>query len=291
VNSGFLVIDKPSGTTSTAVVTTVRRVTRIKKSGHAGTLDPMATGLLAIALGPATRLIRFIQDQPKEYEATALFGVATDTLDADGAVLSREPMEFSPGALEEVATRFVGTTNQVPPMVSALKHQGRRLYELARQGEVVEREARPVHIYQLEIQSVGAGPYPEVQFRVVCGKGTYVRSLADDLAAALGGSAHLTSLRRTRTGSLDVARHGLTLDALETWEERLLSPSDALAEIPAVSVDESTAKAVRNGMRFVGGELLAHPDGVMRVMTGSGELLAIYRREGDQARPEVVMSS
>jgi tRNA pseudouridine55 synthase len=291
VNSGFLVIDKPSGMTSTAVVTTVRRVTRVKKSGHAGTLDPMATGLLAIALGPATRLIRFIQDQPKEYEATALFGVATDTLDADGAVLSREPMGFSRGALEDVATRFVGTTNQVPPMVSALKHQGRRLYELARQGEVVERDARPVHIYQLEIQSVGAGPYPEVQFRVVCGKGTYIRSLADDLAAALGGSAHLTSLRRTRTGSLDVTRHGLTLDALETWEESLLSPSDALAEIPAVCVDEPTAKAVRNGMRFVGGALLDHPDGVMRVMAGSGELLAIYRREGDQARPEVVMSS
>jgi tRNA pseudouridine55 synthase len=291
VNSGFLVIDKPSGMTSTAVVTTVRRVTRIKKSGHAGTLDPMATGLLAIALGPATRLIRFIQDQPKEYQATAMFGVSTDTLDADGAVLSREPMEFSPEALEEVATRFIGTTNQVPPMVSALKHQGRRLYELARQGEVVEREARPVQIYQLDIQSVGAGPYPEVQFRVVCGKGTYIRSLADDLAAALGGSAHLTSLRRTRTGSFDVTRDGLTIDDLETWEERVLSPSDALADMPAVSVDESTANAVRNGMRFVGGELLDHADGVMRVMTSSGELLAIYRREGDQARPEVVMSS
>ncbi|HIE21901.1 MAG TPA: tRNA pseudouridine(55) synthase TruB, partial [Acidimicrobiia bacterium] len=164
---GFLVVDKPAGVTSTGVVEEVKRVTGIRKVGHAGTLDPMATGALVVALGSATRLIRFIQDQPKEYVATALFGVATDTLDAEGAVLTREEMHFEPAELEAVASRFVGTISQVPPMVSALKQGGRRLYELAREGQVVEREARPVGIYELELVSVGPGPYPEVTFRVV----------------------------------------------------------------------------------------------------------------------------
>jgi tRNA pseudouridine55 synthase len=292
MRKGFLVIDKPSGMTSNDVVGMVRRATGIKKVGHAGTLDPLATGVVVVAVGPVTRLIRFIQEQPKEYLATALFGVATDTLDSDGAVLGREPMEFEPEELIEVARRFVGTIHQVPPMVSALKHQGRRLYELAREGEVVEREARPVQIHELEIEEVGAGPYPEVRFRVVCGKGTYVRSLADDLAGALGGSAHLTALRRTRTGSLDVAIHGLTIDRLAEWESRFLMPSEALGDLPAVTVSEETARGVCHGMRFVGGEMINAPENeAIRVLDLSGELIAVYRREGDQARPEVVLAS
>jgi tRNA pseudouridine55 synthase len=177
-------------------------------------------------------------------------------------------------------------------MISALKHEGRRLYELARQGEVVEREARPVEIHELEIQAVGSGPYPEVEFRVVCGKGTYVRSLADDMAAALGGSAHLTALRRTRTGSLAVDTHGLTIDQLEDWESHLLSPADALGDLPAVTVSEETARGVCHGMRFVGGEMAAAPDNTaVRVLDRSGDLIAVYRREGEQARPEVVLAS
>jgi tRNA pseudouridine55 synthase len=285
-------VDKPEGMTSNAVVNRVKRATGIKKVGHAGTLDPLATGAVVVAVGPVTRLIRFIQEQPKEYLANALFGVATDTLDSDGAVLSREPMEFTSEELAAVATRFVGTTLQVPPMVSALKHQGRRLYELARQGEVVEREARPVEIHELEIETVGSGPYPEVEFRVVCGKGTYVRSLADDMAAALGGCAHLTALRRTRTGSLAVDTHGLTIDQLEDWESHLLAPADALGDLPAVTVSEETARGVCHGMRFVGGEMAAAPDNsAVRVLDRSGDLIAVYRREGEQSRPEVVLAS
>ena len=288
---GFLVVDKPGGMTSNAVVGRVKRATGIKKVGHAGTLDPLATGAFVVAVGPVTRLIRFIQEQPKEYLAIAQFGVSTDTLDSEGAVLSREPMEFSPEELVAVAGRFVGTILQVPPMVSALKHQGRRLYELARQGEVVEREVRPVEIHELEIEAVGSGPYPEVEFRVVCGKGTYVRSLADDMAAALGGSAHLTALRRTRTGSLDVGTHGLSLDQLEDWEAHLLAPSDALGDLPAITVSEETALGVSHGMRFVGGEMAAAPDNsAVRVLDRSGDLIAVYRREGEQARPEVVLA-
>ena len=286
---GFLVVDKPSGMTSTDVVNRVKRATGIKKVGHAGTLDPMATGALVLALGPVTRLIRFIQDQPKEYIATALFGVATDTLDADGAVLTREEMHFTPEELEAVAARFVGTVHQIPPMVSALKQGGKRLYELARQGQVVEREARPVEIHELELIDVGPGPYPEVTFRVVCGKGFYVRSLADDMAAVLGGNAHLTSLRRTRIGSLR-ADEGITLDHLDRWESYLLSPAEALADLAAISVDDQTARAVSHGMRFVGDVMGAMPEGEpFRVLDPSGVLLAVYSRQGDQARPEVVL--
>jgi len=291
VTKGFLVVDKPGGVTSNAVIGRVRRATGIKKVGHAGTLDPLATGALVIAVGPVTRLIRFIQEQPKEYLATAQFGVATDTLDADGAVLEREPMEFSDAELETAARRFVGTIHQVPPMVSALKHEGRRLYELARRGEVVERAARPVEVFELEILSVGPGPYPEVEFRVVCGKGTYVRSLAADMASVLGGSAHLSALRRTRIGSLEVDVHGVALDDLEGWEERLLTPSQALGDLPAITVGPETAQGVRNGVRFVGGELVDAPNGAIRVLDDAGELLAIYRRSGEQAIPEVVLAS
>ncbi|MEX1125374.1 MAG: tRNA pseudouridine(55) synthase TruB [Acidimicrobiia bacterium] len=291
MTKGFLVVDKPGGITSNAVVGRVRRATGIKKVGHAGTLDPLATGAMVLAVGPVTRLIRFIQEQPKEYLATAQFGVATDTLDADGAVLEREPMEFTETELRTVSKRFVGTIHQVPPMVSALKHQGRRLYELARRGEVVEREARPVEVFELEILSVGPGPYPEVDFRVVCGKGTYVRSLAADMALALGGSAHLTALRRTRIGSLEVDLYGVSLDDLNRWEECLLSPSQALVDLPAVTVGPETAEGVSHGVRFVGGEIVDAPDGAVRVLDDAGELLAIYRRIGEQAIPEVVLAS
>ncbi len=290
MTAGFLVVDKPSGISSNAVIGKVKRATGIKKVGHAGTLDPMATGAVVVAIGPVTRLVRFVQDLPKEYLATALFGVATDTLDADGAVLTREPMDVTEEGVIEVAKRFVGRIHQIPPMVSALKHEGRRLYELAREGTVIEREARPVDVYELEILSVGAGPYPEVDFRVVCGKGTYVRSLADDLAAALGGSAHLTSLRRTRIGSLSLSEHGIAVDELETWEQKILTPTEALADLPLVIVGRKTAQGVRHGMRFVGGEIIDGPeDTPLRVLDESGDLIAIYVRHGDQARPEVVI--
>ena len=289
MKSGFLIVDKPGGITSNDVVGQVKRATGVKKVGHAGTLDPMATGTLVIGIGKVTRLIRFIQDQPKEYVATARFGVATDSLDADGAVLSREPMTFEPSDLYDLVPRFTGEIYQIPPMVSALKHDGRRLHELAREGREVERVARPVHVYELEITSVSPGPYPDVGMRVVCGKGTYIRSLADDLASALGGSAHLTSLRRTRVGSLRVS-DGLDLSQLAEWEDYLLTPSEALADLPHVAVDEETASGVQNGIRFVGGQLTRAPETVpVRVLDPAGRLIAVYIREGSQARPEVVL--
>jgi tRNA pseudouridine55 synthase len=291
VTTGFLVVDKPGGITSNDVVTRVKRATGTKKVGHAGTLDPLATGAVVVAIGRVTRLIRFIQEQPKEYFATAEFGVATDTLDADGAVLSREPMEVSIEDLENVRPRFLGSIHQVPPMVSALKHKGRRLYELAREGVVVEREAREVRIDELEFFSAGPGPYPEVSFRVVCGKGTYVRTLADDIAATLGGAAHLTALRRTRIGSLDVDTHGIPADDLGGWESKLISAHEALRDLASIKVDDETARAVRHGVRFVGGEMVSLPEGEpVRVVDDDGDLLAVYCREGDTCRAEVVLS-
>ena len=291
MKSGFLIVDKPGGITSNQVVSRVKRATGVKKVGHAGTLDPMATGAVVLALGKVTRLIRFIQEQPKEYLATAEFGVATDTLDADGAILSREPMDFGPDDISSIVPRFQGEIMQVPPMVSALKKDGKRLYELARQGEVIDRDARPVRVYELEILSVGPGPYPEVEFRVVCGKGTYVRSLADDMAGVLGGSAHLTALRRLRIGSLHVDT-ALTLNELGEWKSHLISPSDALRDLPSVTVGDETARGVCHGMRFVGGDITETPaQEPFRVIDESGSLLAIYSKVGREARPEVVLPS
>ena len=291
MTAGFLIIDKPGGITSNRVVGEVKKATGIKKVGHAGTLDPMATGALVLALGNVTRLIRFVQDQPKEYLATAQFGVATDTLDADGAVLSREPMDFEPDELMAVVPRFTGVIHQIPPMMSALKRDGRRLYELAREGQVIEREARSVVIHELEILQVGAGPYPEVEFRVVCGKGTYIRSLADDMATVLGGSGHLTALRRTRIGSLKAA-DGVSMESIGDWQSYLLSPSDALTDLPAVTVSSETLRGVGKGRRVGGGELVEGPGGgPYRVLDDRGSRAAVYRLDGGQARPEVVLST
>jgi tRNA pseudouridine55 synthase len=215
--------------------------------------------------------------------------VATDTLDADGAILSRVEMDVGIEDLQELVPRFTGDILQVPPMVSALKHQGRRLYELARSGEMVEREARQVTVHELDFISVGPGPYPEVELRVVCGKGTYVRSLVDDIAGSLGGVAHLTALRRTRVGSLSVDE-AIHLSDLDEWDRHLLEPSEALRDLPRVVVPDETAAGVRVGMRFVAGELFAQGGaGPYRVTDGRGELLAIYQQTGEWATPEVVL--
>lgn len=288
---GFLVVDKPGGMTSNHVVGAVKKATGTKKVGHAGTLDPMATGALVLAVGNVTRLIKYVQDQPKEYLATALFGVATDTLDADGAVLTRVPMDITSEDVEALVPRFTGAISQIPPMVSALKRDGRRLYELAREGEVIDRDARPVEIHELEILSVGVPPYPEVEFRVVCGKGTYIRSLADDMASALDGSAHLTFLRRTRIGSLR-ASNGVTIEDMQNWEDYFLTPAQGVADLPSVTVDDETVTGVRNGVRFVAGPIVSGPeDRPYRVLDPSGELIAVYRRQGDRAQPDVVLPS
>ena len=289
---GFLLIDKPQGWTSHDVVAKVR--SRIGgKVGHAGTLDPMATGLLVLGIGRATKLLRFVQGADKEYLATAQFGVLTDSLDADGAVLSREPLPVDADHIEQAMERFRGDIVQVPPMVSARKVAGTRLYELARKGEVVEREARPVTIHRLELIDVAPSDYPEVTFRTVCSTGTYVRVLGDDIAAALGGRAHLTALRRVRNGMLHVD-DAHTVDEVVaaadagTLADLVLPPWDALATLDAVRVDDAEVFRVRNGGRLGGRAEAA--TAFVRVGNRDGELLAVYRPEGDVLVPEVVLS-
>lgn len=293
---GFLLVDKPGGWTSHDVVARCRRLLGERRVGHAGTLDPMATGLLVLGLGRATRLLRFVQDLPKTYLAVAVLGVATDTLDADGAVLAREPVQVSEAEVRRTAERFVGTIFQVPPMVSARRVEGRRLYELAREGKEVAREARPVEIYSLDLLDFAPSDYPEVTLRVRCSSGTYVRTLADDLAQAMGGRAHLTFLRRLSAGSLRV-EEARTLAEVEAAVDRtppetlLLEPAAALRDLPAVRVAADTADAVSHGAVFPAPLLGMDPavPGLHRVIDGGGRLLAVYRVEGRAARPEVVL--
>lgn len=296
VTTGFLLVDKPKGWTSHDVVAKVR--SKIGgKVGHAGTLDPMATGLLVLGIGGATRLLRFVQGADKEYLSTALFGVATDSLDADGAILSREPLPVTAEQVSDAMDRFRGEIMQVPPMVSARKVEGRRLYELAREGKVVEREARPVVIHRLELVDFAPSEYPEVTFRTVCSTGTYVRTLADDLARAVGGRGHLTALRRVRIGALDVANAVSVEDAVAAADggeiERLIiAPADGLSDLPEIRVDDQMAAAVRNGRELP--EILI-PAGVdaessIRIGNRHGELIAVYRRDQIALRPEVVLA-
>lgn len=294
---GFLLVDKPAGWTSHDVVAKLRGLLRIKKVGHAGTLDPMATGLVVVGLRRATRLLRFVQAAPKEYIARAVFGVATDSLDADGAILERSEMDFDEDDLRAAMARFVGRIAQVPPMVSARKVGGKKLYELARAGVEIEREARDVDIHSLELIDFAPSPYPEAVFRTVCSTGTYVRTLADDIARALGGRAHLTALRRLRNGSLRVG-DAWTVAQLEasatdgSIEAKILSARDGLVDLPEVVVGAAAVAGVRNGLPFPAASLgkgvpLAGP---VRIVGDSGELLAVYKVDAGKAAPEVVLS-
>ena len=291
---GFLVLDKPGGITSHDVVAAVRRAVGIRRVGHAGTLDPMATGALVVAVGRVTRLIRFLQPLEKEYLAVARFGVATDTLDADGVEVWKGEMPVSRLDVEAVLGDFVGEISQVPPMVSAVKVEGRRLYELAREGRAVERKARRVTVHSLDVTGFEEGSNPLVGLRVVCGKGVYVRSLADDLARALGGRAHLVELRRTRVGSLEVGEGAGAApgpDDLENWEKWMLSPAEGLADLPAWTADPLTLEMVRHGRRLSTHEAPQLEEcRPTRVLDVSGRLWAVYSKIGPQLVPEVVLN-
>lgn len=292
---GFILVDKPSGFTSHDAVARVRRAIGIRKVGHAGTLDPMATGLLVCGIGPATKLMRFIQDLPKEYVAQIKFGIATDSLDADGEEVWREPMDVTADALAGVIEQFTGPIFQVPPMVSALKVGGKRLHELARQGIEVEREARPVEIHSLQVIDVRPGEFAEAIVRVVCSKGTYIRVLADDIAQALGGRAHLTALRRMRTGHLGVDR-AVTIDRLDelasqdSWQNALIDPSSGLESLPECVLTSEFADRVRNGARLTAQDLPGEWDDTDYRMTDlDGTLLAVYHHRNGTFAPEVVL--
>jgi tRNA pseudouridine55 synthase len=289
---GLVVVDKPVGCTSHDVVGRLRRVYGQRRVGHAGTLDPDATGVLLVGLGRVTRLLRFLQETSKSYRATIVFGVATDSLDASGAVLDRVAMQLTRDQIAAAAETFVGESEQVPPMVSAIKIGGRRLHELARRGVEVERPPRRVRIDRFTIESFTDGPYPEAGVAVDCSTGTYVRSLAADLGVALGGCAHLRDLRRLRVGPFE-AGDAHTLDAIEANPHAaVLTPADAMRGMPRIAVSGEEARAVSHGAVFAPAALPAAGDtlGPLAVVDGGGALLAVYERRGAALRPAVVMA-
>ena len=247
--NGFVVIDKPAGITSHDVVSRVRRILGTRKVGHTGTLDPFATGVLPVAVNDGTKAIPFLDEGSKTYEALLRLGVTTDTLDMTGTILSEA--DFLPVTREQFIaclTDFTGAISQIPPMYSAIKQNGQPLYKLARQGVEVERKARDVEIYSIELLSFDL---PHVAIRVVCSRGTYVRSLADDIGCQLGCGAALQELRRTASGPFRI-EDAVTLQALEELagdgraESRCLSPMESLCHLPDIPL---SAEGV-NGLLF-----------------------------------------
>jgi tRNA pseudouridine55 synthase len=248
---GVLLLDKPVGVTSNRALQTARRLLDARKAGHTGTLDPMASGLLPVMLGEATKFSADLLEADKSYRATVRLGVTTATGDADGEVLERRAVALAPGAVEAALARFAGAIEQVPPMHSALKRDGRPLYELARAGVEVERAARPVTIHRLALVEQAGDT---LVLDVDCSKGTYVRVLAEDIGAALGCGAHLAGLRRTRVGPLRI-EDGVALEALEAMGREArrdcLRPLDELLQsLPSVRLDADLAQRFRQGQRL-----------------------------------------
>ena len=270
--------------TSHDVVGVLRRTLGEKRVGHSGTLDPDATGLLLVGVGSVTRVLRFLTDLPKTYVGEVVLGTETNTLDAAGEVTARHDMEgvTLEAARSATAEHLTGPILQVPPMVSALRVDGRRLHELAREGIEVERVARPVTVHSF---TVDATDDPMVlRIEVQCSSGTYVRTLAADLGRLLGGGAHLRALRRTAIGSFSLA------DAQPLDAPVLLAPAEALRDYVGVDVDEATAALVANG-RFLERTSQYTGAGPWAVRGPNGELLAVYETNGERLKPAVVLAA
>ncbi|QHE86196.1 tRNA pseudouridine(55) synthase TruB [Hydrogenophaga sp. BPS33] len=254
---GVLLLDKPLGLSSNQALQKAKWLLRAEKAGHTGTLDPLATGVLPLCFGAATKFSQLHLDANKTYETTVRLGVKTRTADAEGDVLETRPVNCSVGQVVEVLDRFTGPIAQVPPMHSALKKDGKALYEYAREGETVEREARNVVIHELELLDLQLqGDAPHVRLRVRCSKGTYIRTLGEDIGEALGCGGHLSMLRRTATGPFEVSQC-ITLDALEALGEndrieRLLPVQALLDGHDAVTLGADDAGRFLSGMRRCG---------------------------------------
>ena len=277
---GLAVVDKPAGVTSHDVVALMRRRLTERRIGHAGTLDPDATGVLLVGVGNATRLLRFLTALGKTYTASVVLGVETTTLDAAGDVTATHDMRHVTEAQVRAAVgqHLTGPIMQVPPMVSALKVDGRRLHELAREGIEVERRPRPVTIHRFDVEPT-ADPLV-YRIDVTCSSGTYVRTLAADLGHLLGGGAHLTDLRRTACGSFDDSQARSPDDAV------LISSAEAMRDYTRVTVPDDVAAVVRNGRVLPSWD----GDGPWAVCDVHGDLLAMYERVNDTtAKPAVVL--
>lgn len=284
VVSGVLVVDKPVGLTSHDVVQIIRRGTGIRRAGHTGTLDPRASGVLVVLIGPAVRLSEFVSASDKRYQATIRLGSSTDTYDSEGVVTDSAPWDgISEEQFDGVLQRFVGEIEQVPPPYSAVKVKGKKAYEMAREGEEVDLEPRIIQVYSLDILEWAP---PEVVVDVYCSSGTYVRSLANDLGKELGCGAHLIGLRRTKSGRFTL-RDAVPLRRLQeafdagTWYRNLIPAAEALADWPMVELNADQVEKIRHGHRI---EAAAGSTGKARGVSEQGDLVALL--EIDEATGE-----
>ena len=283
--SGILNINKPRGPTSFDIVRAVRRGTGEKRVGHAGTLDPAASGVLLILLGQASRITEYLMDLPKVYRAVVRLGVATTTYDAEGEVTARNKVSVSERRLRDVLIEFVGEIQQTPPTYSALKIEGQPAYRLARRGEALEMKPRPVRVYGVDLLTFDA---PDAEIEVECGRGTYIRSLAHDIGQALGCGAHLAALERTRIGPFTV-EHALPMDDIAadfadgTWREYVQPMDGGLINLPALTVPIEDEKDLRHGQAVdldtdTAGRLSECPDRLeARGYAEDGSLIGILR--------------
>ena len=273
---GLLLVDKPSGMTSHDAVDIVRRSLGTRKVGHAGTLDPMATGLLVLGVGRATRLLRYLGELPKTYAATGRLGEETDTLDADGEITATAPVDVSLAEVQRACATLVGESMQTPPAYSAVKVGGRKLYEAARRGQALEPPPRPIRVDAFDVTAFDGR---DVEARITCSGGTYVRVLIADVGRSLGCGAHLVGLRRTAIGSLRVE------DARPPGDGALEPVERAVQHLPSIRLEPEEARAAAHG-RPLGPAGIRGP---YAVLDTEDALLGIYRDEGPMARPEVIL--
>jgi tRNA pseudouridine55 synthase len=305
--NGTLIVDKPAGLTSHDVVARVRRIIGERRVGHTGTLDPFATGVLVVLIGKATRLLQFLSGAEKEYEALIRFGYATDTGDATGQRVevqakSQSAQSLCEAEIEAAMTSLRGEISQVPPMYSAKKVKGQKLYELARRGKEIERQPVKVTISEFEMNDqllrMGVDGTADLNVRVACSAGTYVRTLAEDLGKILGVGAHLAALRRTRAGRFKIDRAS-TLDELTALaesgsvEQTLISPDATIAHLPALDVSADDVRRLINGIDLhLEGEAWTAGDAV-RLRNATGELIAVglYDKAQQLVHPQVVLTN
>lgn len=300
---GILAVWKPAGWTSHDVVAKVRRIVRVKRIGHTGTLDPQVTGVLPLCIGRSTRVVEYVQERPKAYEAVLQLGIATDTEDMTGTVIEElSEVHVTEADIRRVLESFVGVIEQVPPMYSAVRVEGKRLYELAREGQVIERKSRKVTIHELELLSMDLDkPHPQIRFSVVCSKGTYIRTLCVDIGHALGLPATMAELVRTMSGGFK-KEHCLTLEQIEELqasgelEARLLPAETAVDHFPRGNVNLETAKHAYQGkpiyMDRVDMVQTIDEQGLVRLFAEDGRFLGLFElaAESDSLKPVKVFT-
>ena len=285
--NGVLLLDKPQGISSNTALQKARRLYRAEKAGHTGVLDPLATGLLPVCFGEATKFAQYLLDADKAYTATLKLGEASSTGDAEGEIIATARADISAAEFQTACAALTGSIRQVPPMFSALKHEGKPLYEYARKGIVIERKARDITIYAIDIQAFDA---PQAVIDVRCSKGTYIRTLSEDIAKHIGTFAHLTALRRTETAGFTIAQtHSLeALEALsEAERDALLLPCDVLVQhLPKITLDNEAIKMLKFGQQPSCRAELPN-DTPIRVYSESGEFIGLVDYLANQGRLKV----